>query len=114
MTLSKVLDTILSKVLGMTLSKASSMIISNPFINVQSFIIKSLMFNLKNDTFKENIISSKLMKLKDEFKRIERVKTIIFYVKNFKFNFNNEKRFHLKIFKFENDDDFFFLSFINA
>ena len=72
------------------------------------------MFNLKNDIFKKNIVDSKFIKLKNEFKHIKRVKTITFYVKNFKFDFNDKKRSHLKIFKFENDDNFFSLSFINA
>ena len=128
--LSKALGMILSEALGITLSKTSNitllkasdiillevsnMITSNPSANVQSFIIKSLMFNFKNDIFKKNIISSKFIKLKNEFERIERVKTIIFYVKNFKFDLDNKKRSHLKIFKFENDNDFFFLSFINT
>ena len=72
------------------------------------------MFNFKNDIFKKNIVNLKFIKLKNEFERIERVKIITFYVKNLKFDLDDEKRFHLKIFKFENNDDFFFLSFINA
>ena len=67
------------------------------------------MFNFKNDIFRKNIVNLKFIKLKNEFERIERVKTIIFYIKNLKFDLDNEKRFHLKNFKFSNDDDFFFI-----
>ena len=112
--MSKISNIILLKILDIILSEISNITISNSFVNVQFFIIKSLMFNFKNDIFKKNIVNSKFMKLKDEFKRIRCIKTITFYVKDFKFDLDDEKRFHLKIFKFENDDDFSFLSFINA
>ena len=72
------------------------------------------MFNFKNDIFKENIVNLKFIKLKNKFERMRRVKIIISYIKNFNFDFDNEKRFRLKIFKFSNDNNFSFLSFINA